>query len=294
MKILVAPNNLDNIDDFRKSDGFIIGIKNFSYLIPCEIDINEIKDAVESIKKINKKIFVSLNRLMYNKDIPLIEEYLLVIEKLNVDGILYDDLSILSLSKKLSLKTPLVWFGIHSFTNQYTSLYWYKKGVSYGVLSTEITLDHILEICSNTKLKTIMYGFGYLPMFVSGRKLLTSYFKYTKKDKKNDVYHMYEEVRKKDYPTYETNDGTVILSSDILNMIEELPSVSESLDYLLLNSLNIDDNSFFNVYNYYVDAIDNLNNSDKLKEIKDNVSKSLNVPTDRGFLYKETVYRVKE
>jgi putative protease len=294
MKILVAPNSLDNVDDFKQAEGLIIGIKNFSYLISCEVEINELKDAVELIKKVNKKIFISLNRLMYNKDIPLIEEYLLVIEKLDIDGILYDDLSILSLSKKLSLKTPLVWFGIHSFTNQYTSDYWYKKGVSYGVLSTEITLDHITNICENTKLKTIMYGFGYLPMFVSGRKLLTSYFKYTKQDKKSNVYHMYEEMRKKDYPTYETNDGTVILSSDILSMVEELPKVSDSLDYLLLSSLNMDDNLFLNIYNCYVDAIDNLCDSDKLKNIRGNVSKLLNASTDRGFLYKETVYRVKE
>jgi putative protease len=287
------PNDLTNIDNFSESDGFIIGIKGFSWFIPYEITVDELKDIVPKVKEKNKKIFISLNKLMYNQDIPLLKEYLLVIDKFNIDGIIYDDLSILKISKELGINTPLVWFGIHSFTNHFTANYWYTKGVKTGILSTEITLDHIKEIRSNTDMRMMMYGYGYLPMFVSSRPLISSYFKYIKKDKKNITYNMYEEQRKLSYPTYEKENGTIILSSDIINTIDELPELNNTIDYLILSSLNIPSNSFNKIYSHYIESLSYLDNKTILKSISNKVKEDSTSRTDKGFLYKETVYRVK-
>lgn len=79
------------------------------------------------LKQEGKEIFVSVNKMMYNEDIPLLKEYLLILDSINVTGIIYDDLAVLNIVKNLKLNIPLVWFGIHSFTNHYTSNYWYEK-----------------------------------------------------------------------------------------------------------------------------------------------------------------------
>ncbi|HHT38501.1 MAG TPA: hypothetical protein GXZ95_03710 [Mollicutes bacterium] len=231
--------------------------------------------------------------MMYNEDIPLLKEYLLILDSINVTGIIYDDLAVLNIVKNLKLNIPLVWFGIHSFTNYYTSNYWYEKGVKYGVLSTEITLDQIKKISNNTKLITMMYGYGYLPMFVSARPLITSYFKHINKPYEKKVYNMYESQRNKTYPTIENEEGTIILSSDIINTIEELPDISKMVDYLILSSLNISKDKFTNIYEYYIKALSFLDNKEELKKISQDVSNESDHKTDKGFLYKETVYRVK-
>lgn len=294
MKILVMPNKLSNIDNFKDSAGFIVGVKDLSWFMPLELTIDDLKELAPKIKALGKQLFISLNKLMYNEDIPLLKEYLLIIEQLDVDGILYDDLAVYNMTKNLGLKTPLGWFGVHSFTNYRTSNFWYQKEIKYGVLSTEIPLDHIKLISENTKLSTMMYGYGYLPMFVSSRPLLNSYFEHIDGKKEPKVYHMYEEARKMSYPTYENENGTVILSAEIINSINELPVLSNMVDYLILSSLNIPDANFYKIYKHYVEAVSYLDNKDMLNNLSQMVSDDSPAKTDKGFMYKETVYRVKE
>jgi putative protease len=294
MKILTMPNNLSNIEENKDSDGFIIGVKDLSWFIPLELSIEEIKDIVPKIKKEGKKIFLSLNKIVYNQDIPLIKEYLLIIDNLDIDGIMYDDIAIFNMSRTLSIKTPLVWFGTHAFTNYHTANYWYKKGVKHGVVGTEITLDHIKEISDNTDMSLMMYGYGYLPMFVSSRPLISSYFEHIGSIKEDKVYHMYEAARKMSYPTYEDSKGTIILSAEIINTINELPTINKVVDYLILSSLNISNDKFLKICNNYREALLNLENKEKLIEISRVVTENSPAKTDKGFLYKETVYRVKE
>ncbi|MFA5408973.1 MAG: U32 family peptidase [Bacilli bacterium] len=293
MKILVMPNQLSQIDKLGDSAGFIVGIKDFSWYNPLELTIDELKDLVPKVKASRKEIFVSLNRLMYNQDIPLLKEYLLVMDEIGVSGIIYDDLSIYNLSKALNLKTPLIWFGIHLLTNQYTADYWYNKGVQYGIVSTEITLDHICDISANSKMLLMMYGYGYLPIFVSSRPLLSSYFEHINATREDKTYYMYEKTTQKLYPTYEDEHGTIILSSNIINTINELPILNDTVDYLILNSCNIPDDDFENIYNNYIKALEYIDNQDELDQIESTVSESSPANTDKGFLYKETVYRVK-
>lgn len=287
------PSNKSQINKLNDVDGFIIGIDNFSWYVPLTVKIDELEELVSEIKKKEKKIFISLNKLMYNEDIPLLKEYLLVIDKLNVDGIMFDDLAIYRLSKSMALKTPLIWFSAHLFTNYRTANYWSKKGVKGGVLSLEMPIDHIETISDNTDMKLMMYGYGYLPMFVSSRSLISSYFKYLGKEKEQKLYHMYEESHDSSYPTYEMNEGSIILSSEILNIINELPLLDKRVEYIILSGLNIPDDSFINICGYYIEALNNINNKSKLNELNNLVTAHSPARTDKGFLYKETIYRVK-
>ena len=118
-------------------------------------------------------------------------------EDIDIDGLIFDDLAVFNMAKSLKIRTPLVYFGVHFLTNQYTSNFWYEKGVQYGILSTEITLDHIQEICNNTKMTTYMYGYGYLPMFVSSRPLISSYFKHIGKTRMSKKYIICMKNKKK-------------------------------------------------------------------------------------------------
>lgn len=293
MKILIMPNDLSNIDNYKDIDGFIVGIKGLSWFVPLELTIDDLKIIISKIKALNKKIFVSLNKLMYNQDIPLVKEYLFIIDELGIDGFLYDDLSILRLSSSMNIKTPLVWFGIHSFTNFYTANYWFSKGIKHGILSTEITLDHIKEISDNTDMTLMMYGYGYLPMFVSARLLLSSYFKHIKGVKENKTYYMYENMRKASYPISENDLGTIILSDEIINTIDELPILNEKVDYLILSSLNLPTNDFNKICQCYHDALSYLDDKEELKNISNRVKENSPARVNKGFLYKETIYKVK-
>jgi putative protease len=292
-KFLAIPTNKQDIVKLINIvDGFILGIKDFSLFNNFQVTIDELKELITIIKGENKDIFISLNKIIYNEDIPSLKEYLLVLDKLDIDGILFEDIAIPNLKKELNLKVELVWNQMHIPTSYYTCNYWYEHGIKYGFLAGEITLDEIIEIKNNTSMKLMTYIYGYLPMFESSRSLLTNYFNYIKDEKKDNLYHIYDKERNLSYPVYEDKNGTYILSSYIFNGLEEVSKLND-IDYLVINGLCLDSESYINTCKLCIEASKNVNNKELLKELSNKVSKNSNDHTDKGFLYKETIYRVK-
>ncbi len=115
-------------------------------------------------------------------------------------------------------------------------------------------------------------------MFESSRELLTNYFLHINKIKQDDLYYLYEKERDKYYPIYEKNDNTYILE-DIIDGIEEIEVLKKNgIDYIILNGLLHDSNNFLKIVNSYIEALNG------------NITRESN---SKGFLYKETIYKVK-
>lgn len=275
-------------------DGFIFGIKDFSLFFNFQMTMDELKDILPSIKNKKKEVFIALNKIIYNEDISLLKEYLLILDNLNIDGILYDDISIVNLKKELGLKTDLVWHQAHLVTNYQACNYWHNRHeIKYGFLSNEITLEDILEIKKNTSMQLMMLVYGYLPMFQSSRSLITNYLSYIDKKKQDNLYYLNEPIKKMECPIYEDINGTYILSSHILNALSEIPTLIDAkMDYLVLNGLCLSSDEFIRIADIFVKA--SLNSADKvLIEALNKDANDISKSTDKGFLYKETVYRVK-
>ena len=106
MKLILIPKNIDEITKANDLvDGFIIGVESLSTNMPFYVNLNELK---EILKMTSKKVFVSLNKNMHSKDLNFLKEILLELEKLNIEGILYYDVSVVNIKQELSLKKELV------------------------------------------------------------------------------------------------------------------------------------------------------------------------------------------
>lgn len=268
-KLLVLPNNKYINSLIDKCDAFLFGIKGYSVNVPCEIELDEL----ENLTNLNKEIFISLNKNMRNEDIDKLKEILLFIDKLNIKGIFYADTCFINLKKELNIKTDLVWSQEHLTTNYATINFWKKYGVNYTYLSAEITLDEINEIIKNTDSKLIVPIFGYLPMFVSFRHTIKNYLKTFKLQDNSKINYIEKENYV--YPIIDNELGTTVYSSHILDGYQEYKDLS--IDYVTLNEFNIDRETFIKV-------LDKYNGLDSNYE--------LNI--DKGFLYKETIYKVKK
>jgi U32 family peptidase len=276
-------------------DGFIFGIKGFSLFNAVELTMDELKNIIPKIKINKKKVFVSLNKIMYNEDIPIIKEYLLVLDKLPIDGVLFGDVSIVNLKQKMGLDLPLVWNQFHLVTSHYACNYWLKHDVQYAVVSNEITLNEIIEIKTNTKIKLMVQGYGYLPIFHSSRSLLTNYFKYINREKNKQIYNMFELISKKKHLICEDKQGTNIFNSHLLNALEEIPiMVKNDVEYIILNGTFINNDNFIKICQNFVKAINNVEFSDIIMELAKEVVSYSDALTNKGFLYKETIYKVKQ
>lgn len=290
MKIVILPKNLNDLEKI-KADIVIVGIDKLSWYIPFVINKRNFKSTINLINKSNKQVFIALNKLMTNSDLSLLKSYLKLIKNNSVAGILFDDPAVYQLCSKTDLNTSLIHFSSHLITNYRTADFWLKKGLNGVLLSTEITLDEILSIRSQTSTPLLMQGYGYLPMFVSRRNLITSYLKYLKLPIKKEKYIIEEPISKRKFNIYENNKETIILSDYFINVYSLLPKLNNKIDYLLLSSLGIESNKFKKVVNYFSKVI---KDKEELKTINDKIIKLSPIKPNEGFLFTKTIYKVKK
>ena len=284
MKLLIMPRSIDQaVSLIEHIDGMIVGLKNMSVYMPSYYSYDEIVRFVNIAKKFNKEIFVSLNKNMFNEDLKYLKEILIKLDDLKLNGILYYDISIVNIKKEEKLVTPLVWNQEHLTTNYLTSNFWYEHGAKYTMLSSEITLDEVKEIEKEAKAKLMLPVFGYLPMFVSRRHLVKNYLETFNLEDNSKINYIEKEG--KIYPIIDNEEGTIAYSSKCLNGI--LETLKLDIDYIVLNSFNINDKVFRDVVFMY-----SVVNDTNALEFKEKIEEMLD--TDLGFLYKETVYKVKK
>lgn len=150
--------------------GPILGLranaKNFTY--------DEIKEGCTYAHERNKKVYVTVNIVLHNKEANLVEESLKQLEKCGVDAIIVSDPAVISIAKK---NTNLE---IHLSTQQSTlnieaCCFWKKQGVSRIVLGREVSKEDILEIRKNVDIEIECFVHGAMCAGLSGRCVLSNY-----------------------------------------------------------------------------------------------------------------------
>ena len=285
MKILVGLNKKDILDYLNYTNSFIIGLKDFSINYQ-EYSIDEVKKLKEEYPNI--EIFISLNKNIFNSDLKELEHLLIELSKININGLLFYDLSILSIVRKNNLSIPLVWAQEHMTTNYNTCNYYYDKGVEYVSLSSEITVEEIKEIKEKSNIKIISFFFGYPDVSFTKRKLLTNYFLFNNLDKNSDWYKI--SSGENEYLIKESNLGTRILYGKIMNGIIPFYELKDIIDYGILNEELMNHDTFMKSLTIFKDLNHNkISMGDANKEIKELVNSD-----DTVFYYKKTIYKVKD
>ncbi len=286
MNLLVGLNTRNILDYLDYTNSFIIGLKDFSINYQ-EYSLEEIKELEQ--KYPNIELFISINKNIFNSDLVLLKETLIELNNLNIKGVLFYDLSVLSIVKNNKLNIPLVWAAEHMTTNYNTCNYYYEKGVEYAYLSSEITVDEIKEIKEKSSIKLISFFFGYPDVSFSKRKLLSNYFLYHNLDKEKDWYTISSDEEKK-YFIKENNLGTRILYGKVLNGIKPFNDLESIVDYGVLNEELMDHGTFIKALSIFKDLNDKKINMTEANEKIFNLVHS----DDTVFYYKKTIYKVKD
>ena len=277
MKILIEPINIEHLKKLENKsiDGFIVGIEKFSIFQNLKLNIEQIKNI-----KTNKELYISINKPIHNNELEEVKNILIELSKINITGVLFEDISIFKINKDLNLNLNLIWASNHLPTNSYTVNYWCKKGCKGALLSTELMVNDFVKIKEETNTNIFVYLYGYIPIFESSRTLITNYLKHINKDNNSKNYYIHERISNKYYPIYEEYDNTFI-TEDILNGINEVNTLKENnIDYIILNSLMHKEEEFDKVIDEYIEA-----KNCKVFDKKDVFT---------GFLYKESIFKVKK
>ena len=199
-------------------------------------DLDELKEGLEYAHARNAKVYLVLNAIPRNFDIIGLADYVKKCEALGVDGVIAADAGVIATVKK---NTNLE---IHLSTqantmNYETARFWYEYGLKRIILARELKLKEIQEFRKNLPedCEIEVFVHGAMCMAYSGRCLISNYL--SSRDSNRGAcsqacrykYYLVEETRPDEYfPVFEDDDGTYIMNSKDLCMIDHIDDVIKS------------------------------------------------------------------
>ena len=135
----------------------------------------EINEAVIFAHNLNKKVYVTVNISLHNKEAELLKDYLKRLDELKVDAIIASDPAVIKIAKD---NTNLE---IHLSTQQSTLNYeavkfWKSEGVTRIVLARETSKEEIKEIMDKCDIEIETFIHGAMCTSYSGRCVLSNFF----------------------------------------------------------------------------------------------------------------------
>lgn len=281
MKLIVEPCS-KNINYINSVDGIILPINDYSVEDVCSFSMDEIID----IKKNNScKVFVKINKNLFNDDIENVKKILIELDSNFIDGVFFYDLAILQLKKELNLKIDLVWNQTHMVNNYKTCNYYYDKGVNYALLGKEITLEEIKEIILKSRINSIVEVVSIPSVAFSKRKLLTNYYNDINCNVKKNI-KIKEKITNSFYDVIEDDNGTCFYLDVITNGTSIIKDLYDcGCKYILFREYGIDsfDELVFDTKKY----INNKCVDDKY------INKYKKLGNSTNFFFRKTIYKVK-
>ena len=200
----------------------------------------ELVEAAEYAHARGVKVYVTVNTMPRTDEYPALETYLRFLATSGVDAIIVSDLGVLALAKRVAPALEIHVSTQASSVSTYDVLAWRDLGAKRVVLARELTLREVAEICAAKPEDTDIECFVHGAMCVSysGRCLLSNY--YTGRDSNRGAcaqpcrwnyrtLEIFEEKRpEQPLQLYEDQNGTFIMSSRDMCMIEHIPELIES------------------------------------------------------------------
>lgn len=306
-ELLVTPQSIEHITVLLEAgaDAFVIGEQKFGLRLAGDFTVTQVEEATKLIHAAGKKVYVAVNALFHNDRLDALDEYLIQMQRIGVDALLFGDPAVIIAVRENNVTIPLHWNPETTATNFFQVNYWGERGSKRAVLARELSVDEVLEIKENTKHEIEVQVHGMTCMFQSKRSLLGNYFLYrdeameieNRKENKNMFLH--DKERKNKYPIYEDMNGTHIFSPNDMCIIEELNELFEAgIDSFKIDGVLQTFDYTVTVTKLYRQAIDTYfdQGEDAYDDIKSELFEQIEAiqpalrPLDTGFIYKETVY----
>ena len=177
------PELLAPAGDFEKmkyafhygADAIYCGGQNYSLRANAKnFTLEELKEAVTYAHNINKKIYVTVNIVFHDENLDGLKEYLIYLDKINIDGIIASDITVIKLVQELKLKFSVCLSTQASLLNSRAFKFWQSLGVTRVVPAREATREDLKRI-SKTGIEIETFIHGAMCTSISGKCILSNY-----------------------------------------------------------------------------------------------------------------------
>lgn len=204
---------------------------------PQNFSPEKLKKAVERCHQKGVKVYLTCNTLPRNSELALLPEFLENAVQCGIDALIITDLGVMQAARKYAPGVDIHISTQAGVTNYLSARALYEMGAKRIVTAREISLSEIAEIRAETprELEIECFVHGAMCVSFSGRCLLSNYM--TGRDSNRGdcaqpcrwKYALTEEKRPGEYyPIEEDADGTYIMNSRDMCMLEHLPRLAEA------------------------------------------------------------------
>jgi len=216
------------------ADAVYCGTPAFAMRSRVGFNLRSLKQGIDYAHKIGKKVYVTVNAFPHSRQINVLKNHILKIIALNPDALIVADPGVIDYIRSIS-KIPIHLSTQANTTNYLSVNFWQKQGVDRIVLARELSIKDIADICEQTKMSIECFVHGAMCMAYSGRCQISNYMASRDPNQgrciqacrfKYKLYGLEEELRPGEiFPIYEDEEGTHMLNSKDLCMIEHIPEL---------------------------------------------------------------------
>ena len=202
----------------------------------------ELADAVAYVHAHNVSVHVTINTLLYDRDLDELPAYLRFLNDVGVDAVIVADLGALLLAREHAPQVAAHVSTQVSVSNAQTALAYARMGASRIVLARELTLEQIAELRrrlddSDCAVELEVFAHGAMCVAVSGRCLLSSAMVGADRSASRGnctqpcrwTWNLVEETRPHAPMPLEADErGSYILSANDLCMLEHLDDLANA------------------------------------------------------------------
>ncbi|RJE90989.1 U32 family peptidase [Paenibacillus sp. 1011MAR3C5] len=305
-ELLATASSLEELSRLMAAgaDAFVIGESRYGTRLAGEFSREMMKEAVSLAKAKGVRIYAAVNNIIDNAALAELPDYVAFLHEAGVDAIVFGDPAVLMAAKSYAPGMALHWNTEMTSTNFATAEYWARRGATRYVLARELNMEQIEDTKAKSPLEIQVQVHGMTNIYHSKRSLVHSYLEHKGEperipdaDLERGLYMMEADRPDERYPIFEDDNGTHVMSSSDICMLENLHELlAVSVDSFKIEGIMKSVEYNERVVSVYRRAIDSYLADpegyrfqeewlDSIKEVQD-PKRELSY----GFFYKEQVY----
>lgn len=158
------------------ADAVYAGTPDMCLRAQSKFSLEELKEGIDFVHACGKKIYLTLNLFMHNRDVEKLPTFVNTLKELKPDGVLIADPGVFQYVKENAPELNLFVSTQANICSWQAVKFWQSQGAKLCVLGREVTFAEAKEIrekCPDILLETFMHG--AMCMSYSGRCLISNY-----------------------------------------------------------------------------------------------------------------------
>lgn len=156
------------------ADAVYLGVEGLNMRATAKnFTVPELKKIAEFVHEHTAKVYLTLNTIIYEHELPTVQKTIIAAKKAGIDAIICWDFAVIELCKELNMEFHISTQA--SISNSRSARFFEKLGATRCVLARECSLEQLKEIKKETKLSLEVFAHGAMCVSVSGRCFMSQF-----------------------------------------------------------------------------------------------------------------------